>query len=299
MRRVTITAAEAGQRIDNWLMAQLKGVPRSHVYKLLKSGQVRINSGRVKPTNRVQAGDEVRIPPVRTTRTEGGVPPKALIERVAAAIVYETDDWIAFDKPAGLAVHAGSGIEFGVIEALRAMHNGDAKLELAHRLDRETSGTLLIAKHRDARLLADAAFREHRTVKCYAAVLHGRVETPTTVDAALDIDNRYQGERTVIVSENGKPSVSHFAPIEATAWLTRADIRIETGRTHQIRVHAAHIGHPIVGDRRYGRAETDAVLQPGRMCLHAQHLSLLDEGGEVFVQIDAPQPDSFAALLRQ
>lgn len=295
MRYQTVTADDDGQRIDNFLLARLKGVPRSHVYRLISSGQVRRNGGRIKPRARLRAGDEIRIPPVRTAQDKGPPPPDQ-VQRVAQAVVLDDGRWIGVDKPAGMPVHAGSGVSHGLIECLRASR-GDAQLDLCHRLDRDTSGALLIACRRGDRALAMDALKAGRSDKRYRAVLHGQLTHPQTVDLALDTDNRSDGERTVVPSRTGKPAVSHFAPLATGRGLTLVEVHIETGRTHQIRVHAASLGHPVVGDRKYGNATADATVQPGRMCLHAARLRLWAEGGDTLVALDAPQPAAFQALL--
>lgn len=295
VRYRTVTDDENGQRIDNFLLAALKGVPRSHIYRLISSGQVRRNGGRVKPRARLSSGDEIRIPPVRTA-AESGPPPANLIARAAACIVVDTPPWILVDKPVGLAVHAGSGIQHGLVEALRA-HFSLPALDLCHRLDRETSGVLLLARSRADRNLATDCFRAGRAEKHYLAVLHGRLDGPRTVDAPLDVSNRDDGERTVVVGPNGKSAVSHFEPLRHGNGLSLAAVRIETGRTHQIRVHAAHIGLPVVGDRKYGSADADAQVEPGRMCLHAHKLQLRFRDGSTLVAGEAAPPTRFDELL--
>lgn len=297
VRYQTVTDDENGQRIDNFLLAALKGVPRSHIYRLISSGQVRRNGGRIKPRARLKTGDEIRIPPVRTA-AETGPPPDKLVKQAAACIVADMPPWILVDKPVGMAVHAGSGIQHGLVEALRA-HFDQKGLDLCHRLDRDTSGILLLARNRNDRNVATDCFRAGGAEKHYLAVLHGELAEVRTVDAPLDVSNRDGGERTVIVSEQGKRAVSHFEPLAHAKGkgLTLARVRIDTGRTHQIRVHAAHLGLPVAGDRKYGDTRADAALQPGRMCLHAESLLLRRADGSELLRGHAPPPPSFNALL--
>ena len=295
VRYQTVTDDENGQRIDNFLLATLKGVPRSHIYRLITSGQVRRNGGRIKPRARLETGDEIRIPPVRTA-ADSGPPPAKLVQQAAACIIEDAPPWILVDKPVGLAVHAGSGVQHGLVEALRA-HFDLKALDLCHRLDRDTSGIMLLARNRKDRNWATDCFRAGRAEKQYLAVLHGNLRATQTVDAPLDMDNRSDGERTVIVSEQGKRAVSHFEPLAQQRGLTLARVRIETGRTHQIRVHAAHIGLPVVGDRKYGDARADAAVQPGRMCLHAETLLLRNADGSTLVRGEAAPPPQFNHLL--
>jgi 23S rRNA pseudouridine955/2504/2580 synthase len=262
-----------GQRIDNFLMARLKGVPKSLVYRLLRTGQVRINGKRAKPDARLAAGDAVRIPPVRTAeRTDPGVPPAAQTARLEHAIVHEDRDFLVIDKPAGIASHGGSGVSFGAIELLRASRPRET-LELAHRLDRDTSGVLVLAKKRSALAALQAEIREGRVEKRYLALLKGALpQKKLVVDAPLRKSVLQGGERMVRVDEEGKPSRSRFAEVERFANATLAEIAIETGRTHQIRVHSAHIGHPVAGDEKYGDREFNrAMLDAGlkRLFLHA------------------------------
>lgn len=303
MRYRTVTDDENGQRIDNFLLAVLKGVPRSHIYRLISSGQVRRNGGRVKPRARLQSGDEIRIPPVRTA-ADSGPPPARLVAQAAACIVVDTPPWILVDKPTGMAVHSGSGVQHGLVEALRA-HFELPGLDLCHRLDRDTSGLLLLARSRVDRNRATDCFRAGRAEKHYVAVLHGHLASAQTVEAPLDVSNRDDGERTVVVAPNGKPAVSHFEPLAhdknrdktRSNGLTLATVRIDTGRTHQIRVHAAHLGLPVVGDRKYGNAEADAHINPGRMCLHAQRLVLRNADGSTLISGEVPPPPRFNQLL--
>lgn len=306
VRLVRVPDDRDGQRLDNFLLLQLKGAPRSLVYKLVRSGQVRVNGKRAKADTRVAGGDEVRIPPVRLGEPGEAVPPpKALLERLAASIVFE-DKWLlALNKPSGLATHGGSGIRVGAIEALRALRPGEP-LELVHRLDRDTSGVLLVAKKRSALLELQALMRagedDEGPGKRYLALLVGRLPQGTmTVDAPLQKSVLQGGERMVRVDPAGKPSVSHFTVLERKGGHSFCEVRIETGRTHQIRVHAAHLGHAVAGDEKYGEREANKRLaeQAGlkRLFLHAASIEFALEDGKRPYLINAPLAPELTAVL--
>lgn len=301
-RVVAIDAAQAGQRIDNFLLSRLKGVPRSHIYRILRRGQVRVNKGRIRADYRLQAGDSVRIPPIRTAARDGswarlgaGVP-----ERLAGSILYE-DKWLlVINKPPGMAVHGGSGLSYGVIEALRVLRPRAPFLELAHRLDRETSGCLVLAKRRSVLRMLHATLREGRVEKRYMALLRGCFEGGARrVDAGLSKNVLRSGERVVRVQDDGKPADSTFVPLRHYADATLMEVRLGTGRTHQIRVHAAHIGHPVAGDEKYGDPDFNRHMQRcglRRLFLHAVGIAFtLPEMGTVRVQ--APLDPSLQAVL--
>jgi len=283
-----------GQRLDNFLLGQLKGAPRSLVYKLVRSGQVRVNGGRAKAERKLEAGDEVRIPPVRLSEpAEKGTPAKGLLEAMAASIVFEDARLLAINKPAGVASHGGSGISFGVIETLRALRPKDS-LELVHRLDRDTSGLLVVAKKRSALSELQALMREEGGIaKRYLALLIGRMPDGTMrVDAPLHVGLRQGGERHVQVNAAGKASLSHFKVLERRGGQSYCEVRIATGRTHQIRVHAQHIGHAVAGDDKYGDPEANKRLRDKaglkRMFLHASTLEFALEGGRTPYELNAP-----------
>ena len=304
VRHERIDEASAGQRIDNYLMRIAKGVPKSHVYRILRSGEVRVNGGRVQQTYRLQEGDEVRIPPIRVaepTRTAPAPVGKAL------PVVFEDDALLVIDKPSGKAVHGGSGVSYGVIEQLRAQRPEARMLELAHRLDRETSGLLIVAKKRSALVELQALLREDHgagITKRYLALLSGRMPDGTmSVDAPLHVGLRQGGERHVQVNFRGKPSLSHFRLLERCSGQSYCEVRIETGRTHQIRVHAKHIGHPVAGDDKYGDEAANRKLreQAGlrRLFLHASTLEFALDGGKQPYLLNAPlAPDLVAVLDR-
>jgi len=284
-RTLRVDAHAGGQRIDNFLMKTLIKVPKSRVYRLLRTGQVRVNGGRKKPHYRLQQGDEVRIPPLVDAEKRVARIPEAVIARVTRDVIYEDDAVIVLNKQPGLAVHGGSGLVFGLIEALRQAR-GCKTLELAHRLDRDTSGCLLVAKHRPALVPLQQAFRDHRVEKTYLALTAGRwTQTECTVRKPLRKNQLQSGERMVHIDETGKPAVSHFRVVEQFEGAALVSVRIETGRTHQIRVHAASLGHPIVGDEKYGDRQLNQQLRQAgckRLYLHAEHLVLLDQAAYRF-----------------
>ncbi len=283
-----------GQRLDNFLLGQLKGAPKSLIYKLVRSGQVRVNGGRAKADTRLQGGDEVRIPPVRLGEAaDKGTPARGLLEAMEASIVFEDARLLAISKPSGVASHGGSGISFGAIETLRALRPNQS-LELVHRLDRDTSGLLVIAKKRSALAELQALMREDGGItKRYLALLVGRMpDGVMSVDAPLHIGLRQGGERHVQVNAAGKPSLSHFKVLERRGGHSYCEVRIETGRTHQIRVHAKHIGHPVAGDDKYGDVAVNARLREQiglkRMFLHAASLEFALDGGKAPYVLNAP-----------
>ncbi len=301
---VAVSAADEGQRIDNWLLRRLKGWPRGQVYRLLRSGQVRVNSRRARPSQRLQDGDRVRLPPLARGQSGDdarGTPPPALRKRIATSVLEEDDRLLVLDKPAGIAVHGGSGLSFGVIETLRALRPDAEFLELVHRLDRETSGCLLVAKRRSALRDLHAQFREHAVDKRYLVLVRGRWQRGRDrVSLALDVGHRRGGERHVRVGGDGKPAVTEFRLVEDFGTASLLEARPESGRTHQIRVHAAAVDHPVAGDDRYGDAafnETLAALGLGRLFLHAHLLSIRRPGTDEPQSFSAPLPPELAAVV--
>src|ERR1700729_4209719 len=298
----TVTADESGQRIDNFLMRHFKTVPRSRVYRLLRKGEVRVNRKRVDAEYRIQAGDEVRLPPVRIDASEEpGRPSSSLMELLEQSIIFQDKHVLVLDKPAGVAVHGGSGMSFGVIEALRASRPRE-NLELVHRLDRDTSGVLLIARDRSTLSALHALIRNGGMHKTYLALVAGSWQLGTKrIDAPLATDNRQHGERHVRVATAGKDSVSVFKPVQFFGSLaTLMEVDIPTGRTHQIRVHASFAGHPLLGDDKYGDRERNAELkQHGlkRTFLHAQSIAFDWPGSGVPFHASAPLPSELAAVL--
>jgi len=301
----TIDEQNAGQRIDNFLLSRLKGVPRSRIYRILRKGEVRVNKGRIKATYRLQSGDVVRIPPVR--RSEQKQPQEispGLRKLLLDAILYEDDDLLILDKPSGLAVHGGSGIKSGLIESIRTIKPEWAVLELAHRIDRETSGCLILAKRRSSLNALHDLFRAGQINKGYLTLVAGKWNSEhNVIDAPLDRNNREEGERTVRVSDQGKPAISHFRLLSIyrrKMSCSMLEVRIDTGRTHQIRVHAAHVGHAVLGDDRYGDRETNrklAKLGLKRLFLHAHELEFRLPGSEATIHVHAPLPVDLRQIL--
>ncbi len=301
VKMIEISHDQADQRLDNFLLTQLKGVPKSHIYRLLRSGQVRVNKGRKKPGYRVQAGDQVRIPPVRTAPREPVVVPDTVLDTLKQAVLFENDDILVLNKPAGLAVHGGSELRFGIIEAIRSLYPQDF-LELAHRLDRDTSGCLVLARNRDTLNRLHRAFRgdsadASRVEKTYLTLLAGRWQLGSrTVDLPLRKVRR-SGEHRVEVSDDGQHAVSHFKLLQHYRNASLMQVQIDTGRTHQIRVHAAASGHPVAGDAKYGDAEFNREMKRlglQRLFLHASHVFLpLGEG----ISVHAPLSDDLSRLL--
>lgn len=307
-RTVTVSEDRAGQRIDNFLAGQLKGAPKSLIYKIVRSGQVRVNGGRVKVERKLSPGDLVRIPPVRVSDSgeAKAPPPSAFLDLLEKAIVFEDDRILALNKPSGLASHGGSGIKHGAIESLRALRPGQS-LELVHRLDRDTSGLLIVAKKRSALRELQALLREDHgagITKTYLALLQGRLPNgELTVKAPLHVGLRQGGERHVTVHPQGKIAISHFKSIERLNGQTLAEVRIETGRTHQIRVHAQHLSHPILGDEKYGNPEADKRVRQEaglrRLFLHAARLEFsLGENEQMRdYRLVAPLPEDLLEVL--
>ena len=300
VEHLQIRDAFQGQRIDNFLMTRIKGVPRSHIYRLLRRGEVRVNKGRVKPSYRLRAGDQVRIPPLRTAPPSTNAPtPKGTLARLEKAILFEDDRLIVLNKPAGLAVHGGSGIRWGIIEALRQLRpKGD--LELVHRLDRETSGCLLVAKRRSVLRELHRAMRENRLQKRYLALLCGALpEAKMLVDVPLRKNSLHSGERLVRVDfQQGRPARTRFRRLQVFDRMTLVEAELLTGRTHQIRVHAAHLGTPIAGDEKYGGGEID-LLGKKRLFLHAKSLGFFLPSYGERLHFSAPLPREWESRLQQ
>lgn len=302
-RMLTAGEEDAGQRLDNFLFRTFKGVPKSHVYRLLRTGQVRVNKKRAKPDYRLAAGDEVRLPPVRQEeKAAPGLPPHWQQESMRAGILFEDDRILVVNKPAGMAVHGGSGVSFGVIETLRVLRPDTPGLELAHRLDRDTSGCLIVAKRRSAVRPLHAAFRDGSVEKHYLALLaHPWSGGPREVDAPLEKNQLEGGERIVKVSREGKEAKSLFTPLQKFAGAVLAEVRIYTGRTHQIRVHASYIGHPVAGDDKYGDREANKALKAAglkRMFLHAHRLSFPHPETGERLNLTAPLDEELQSVVR-
>ena len=301
VRIVSVSEDRDGQRIDNFLTGQLKGVPKTLIYRLLRTGQVRVNGKRAKADTRVAAGDQVRIPPVRVAApNETGAPPKALLQRVSASVIFEDRDFLVLDKPAGVASHGGSGVNFGAIELLRAARPQET-LELAHRLDRDTSGVLVLARRRSALIALQGLIRDGQITKQYLALLSGKPKrSKFDVNVPLRKSTLQGGERMVRVDDDGKPALTAFKVIDSFADAALAEVTLYTGRTHQIRVHAQHAGHPLAGDEKYGLRDVNTRLREyglRRLFLHAARFEF-ELGGKTF-SFSAPLAADLAAALEQ
>jgi 23S rRNA pseudouridine955/2504/2580 synthase len=303
VRHVQIDAELQGLRLDKLLAQLLRDVPRSRIFRLIRRGEVRVNGRRAGPEQRLAAGDTVRVPPVRESVPDAPRRvPGTLIQTIERAIIHEDERLLVLDKPAGIAVHGGSGLSFGVIEALRASRPKES-LELAHRLDRDTSGCLLVTRRHSALRALHALLREGAVQKGYLALLAGRWTLGhKRIDVPLRTDARVGGERTVRVHAQGKNALTEFKLIEHYG--TRASLLeaiIHTGRTHQIRVHAAHCGHPVLGDQKYGSESSIAEAQAldlTRMFLHAHSCSFVWPDG-LEQSFSAPLPDALRSVLQR
>ena len=299
VQTVTVPEDRDGQRLDNFLAGQLKGVPKSLIYRICRSGEIRVNGGRAKPDRRLVAGEQVRIPPVRLAERSGpGVPPDGQMSRIEAAIIHEDREFLVIDKPSGIASHGGSGVSFGAIELLRAARPRDT-LERAHRLDRDTSGVLVLTRKRSALTALQAAIRDGHVEKRYLALIEGALpQARLSVDAPLRKSVLQGGERMVRVDPEGKESRSHFIELERYAGASLVEVALETGRTHQIRVHAQHIGHPLAGDEKYGEREFNRSMREHglkRLFLHAARFEF--NLGERSYSFSAPLATDLAAVV--
>ncbi len=300
----SIDSSREGQRIDNYLLTALKGVPKSHIYRLLRTGQVRVNKGRIKPPYRLKAGDVVRIPPVRLgDNVSAGIPGQQLSQRLERSVLFEDDDLMILNKPSGMAVHGGSGIKHGVIEILRHSRPELGDIELVHRLDRDTSGCLLISKRREILLRLQQQFKENRIHKHYLTLLKGRWRNgKQIVDVPLRKNNLQSGERMVRVSPQGKAATTVFLAQEVFSDASLMEVELLTGRTHQIRVHAAHIAYPVAGDSKYGDTGFNSIMKSRglrRLFLHAASLEFLHPGNQKKMLISAPLGDELVQVLSE
>ncbi|EKF75214.1 ribosomal large subunit pseudouridine synthase C [Alcanivorax hongdengensis A-11-3] len=297
---VTIDEGRAGQRLDNFLFTHLKGVPKSRIYRIIRSGEVRVNKGRAKQTTRLATGDQVRIPPIRTS--ESSAPPAVsdgLAERLRRACVYEDDQLMIFNKPAGLAVHGGSGVSLGLIEALRVMYPKEQNLELVHRLDRDTSGLIMVARHRGMLRKLQRLMQSGQVEKRYWLLCQGFKGKERTLEAPL-LKMMNGNERIVRVSREGKPSVTHFRLLERLGDAQLVEALLETGRTHQIRVHGQFGGFALLGDDKYGSDRGAALLESlgrRRLCLHARSLTFVHPTTGKRLTVSAPLDEDFEAII--
>ncbi|EYU13658.1 ribosomal large subunit pseudouridine synthase C [Photorhabdus aegyptia] len=301
---VTIDDDEAGQRVDNFLLARLKGVPKSMIYRIVRKGEVRVNKGRIKPEYKLSAGDVVRIPPVRVAERQEA-PVSAKLDKVAAlgdCILYEDDYILVLNKPSGTAVHGGSGLSFGVIEGLRVLRPEAKFLELVHRLDRDTSGILLIAKKRSTLRALHEQLRLKQMQKDYLALVRGQWQSHCKVVQAPLLKNILQsGERIVKVNSEGKPSETRFKVEERFTNATLVKASPVTGRTHQIRVHTQYAGHPIAFDDRYGDKVFDSQLSDtglNRLFLHASALKFTHPSTGETLRLEAPMDEQLRYCIK-
>lgn len=292
-----------GQRLDNYLLARLKGVPKSRIYRIIRKGEVRVNKKREKPEYKLKTGDLVRIPPVRTAGPREIVPPSDTLQvLLEKAVLYDDECLMILNKPAGLPVHGGTGVKTGLIEAMRFMHPGVEGLELAHRLDKGTSGCLILAKTAKVLKILAGQFKSGAVSKTYHAIVQGQwPEDSLEVRAALKRQPPRGGERRVSVSDAGKSAITRFSVIERFAEATYLQANPLTGRTHQIRVHAQLAGHPIIGDEKYASAgdrRRFAEMGIKRLCLHASELSLPHPQSGKTLTVEAPHDEQFTLALR-
>ncbi len=302
VRWIEITEENSGQRIDNLLITLLKGVPKTRIYRIIRKGEVRVNKGRINNKYRLQEGDRVRIPPVRVAvRTNDIILQPALKRSLEHDIIYEDDVLIVLNKPAGFAVHGGSGINSGVIEGLRLLRPDARFLELAHRLDKATSGCLLVAKKRSVLKALHDLFREDGIQKTYIALLNGQWNRKKQLVTVPLLRNTGKGgERVVKVSKDGKFAETNFRRLRKYPDFTLIEASPKTGRTHQIRVHAAWLGHPIVADDRYGNDEANRDLKKRgfkRLFLHAQKLQFVHPISGEMMSFEAPLAEELQFLL--
>lgn len=291
---LTIDRHHDAQRVDNFLITHWKGVPKSHIYRLLRKGEIRVNKKRVKPETRLQCGDLLRLPPVRRTpKTAPEVPGTRLLSLVQNSVLYEDQDFLIVNKPQGVAVHAGTGNRLGFVEALRFHYrtkdDGDDYLELAHRIDKETSGCLVIAKNAAALKYIQGELKARNVTKIYLALVHGDwPESLQKVDAPLQKIEISAQEKVVKVSEEGKPSLTQFRIVRKLSDVTLIEARPSTGRMHQIRVHCQYAGHPIVGDPKYTLGKGGKPDSEHRLCLHAASISFALPSGRGALTVEAP-----------
>jgi len=300
---VEITEDNSDQRLDNFLITRLKGVPKSHIYRIVRKGEVRVNKGRVDVKYRLVTGDIVRIPPIRVAeRSEESYVPQGLQAALQQGILFEDEGFLIVNKPAGFAVHGGSGVSSGIIEGLRLIRPEAHFLELVHRLDKDTSGCLLIAKKRSALRKLQELFRNSQIQKTYQALLSGQwIRKKLLVTAPLLKNTSKGGERVVVISQSGKAAETLFTRLKLFRNATLVEASPKTGRTHQIRVHAASLGHPIVGDERYGVDDVNRVFKNKgykRMFLHANTLKFQHPVTGILMNISAPLPSQLENLLK-
>ncbi|WP_411725314.1 23S rRNA pseudouridine(955/2504/2580) synthase RluC [Methyloglobulus sp.] len=301
---VEITENHSEQRLDNFLITRLKGVPKSRIYRIVRKGEVRVNKGRVDVKYRLVIGDIVRIPPVRIAELTDGILPvnRGLTGILQHNVLFEDDALMVVNKPSGFAVHGGSGIDSGIIEGFRQINPGQRFLELVHRLDRDTSGCLMIAKKRSALRSLHGQFRDDTVTKTYLALLSGQwARKKLVVNQPLQKNISKGGERMVVINQNGKESETIFRRLKLYRDATLVEVSPKTGRTHQIRVHAAYLSHPIVGDDRYGLDDINKSFKNRgykRLFLHAETLQFQHPVSGATVKVSAPLPQQFGDYIK-
>jgi 23S rRNA pseudouridine955/2504/2580 synthase len=302
-KQIVISDDNAGQRIDNFLFRYFGKMPKSRVYQMLRKGEVRVNSGRIKQTYKLIAGDKLRIPPIYLDENGQSIPSRSLQQKIADSIIFEDEGLIIINKPTGIVVHSGSGQAHGVIEAFRAMGGAYEKLELVHRLDKDTSGCLILAKSIPILRQLHVAMKSGEISKSYCALLAGRLtDKELTVDSPLSKNTLNAGEHIVTIDENGKSAITIYTRERVFQSATLVDIKLITGRTHQIRVHSASIEHPVIGDLKYGdRTINQDFKKQGlrRMFLHAKALKFISPVTQQQMIIDAPLEQSLIKLLEK
>jgi 23S rRNA pseudouridine955/2504/2580 synthase len=302
-QQLVIETGQEGQRIDNYLLTSLKGIPKSHVYRMLRTGEVRVNKGRIKPSYRLQSGDIVRIPPLIINTVERPRPSARLSDVVLKSLIYEDDDLIVLNKPSGIAVHSGSGINLGVVEALRVLRPEIPDLELVHRLDRATSGCLLLAKNRATLLELHDLLRRNEIDKSYLTLLKGEWRDGVQrIDIPLSKNRLQSGERMVQRDNSGKLATSYFSPIRVSRMASYMEVKLVTGRMHQIRVHAAQRGYPVAGDEKYGNNGFNRQMRKfglTRLFLHAHRIEFELQDRRRKVVVEAPLPMELVDCLEK
>jgi len=296
-----VQEAQSGQRLDNFLMRRMKGVPRSRIYWLIRRGEVRVNKKRCKPDRKLESGEEVRIPPFTgDSEQTPGKPGPGLQQLLLDSVVYEDEHLLVINKPAGLSVHGGTGVRLGLIEALRQMRPEWAGLELAHRLDRDTSGCLIIAKNSLFLKEIQTDLKERSVQKTYFALVHGDWPVAISeVDAPLQKNELSAGERIVRVAKDGKPSLTRYRILRRFDSATLVEASPETGRTHQIRVHCQYAGHPIIGDSKYGMKSADVRLNRIKtLCLHASRIRFLARHINQTLEVKAPLDKMLESIMK-
>jgi 23S rRNA pseudouridine955/2504/2580 synthase len=298
---VRVDKSHIGQRLDNFLIRQMKGVPRTRIYRLIRRGEVRVNKKRCKPERKLDMGDEVRIPPYSSNYSENTAKPSpALQEFLLGSILFENDDLLVINKPAGMAVHGGTSVTLGLIEALRQCKPQWGDLELAHRIDRGTTGCLIVSKNSIFLRYIQKQFKVKSVKKHYLALVHGNwPESLNVVDASLQKDALGENEQIVRVVESGKPALTRFMVRQQFEGASLVEAMPETGRTHQIRVHCQHSGHGIVGDEKYTfKAKNNALENTNKLCLHAWKIEFDMPDGSTAIRVEAPLPNHLDSLLQ-